>query len=206
MNNKIKIPLIVIILVLIDQLLKIWVKTSFFFGQEIELIPNFINFHFIENNGMAFGKELNIPHGKVILTLIRISIVLFMGYFIHRSINKHYKTNKLIAFTLIFTGAVGNSIDSIFYGQIFSDSIGQVAHSTSWGMGYGQLFQGKVVDMINLTLINSHLPEWIPYFANYHIKLFRPIFNLSDLFIIIGVILLIITNLKTLHNNIIGYK
>lgn len=202
MNNKIKIPLIVILLVAIDQLLKIWIKTSLFFGQDLSLIPNILNIHFIENNGMAFGKELNLPHGKVVLTLIRISIVLFMGYFIHLSIIKHYKTKKLFAFTLIFSGAIGNSIDSIFYGQIFSDSIGQIAHFTKWGMGYGKIFQGKVVDMFNLTIINTHIPDWAPYFANCHIKLFKPIFNLSDLYIIIGVALLIIINIKNLTKNI----
>ena len=180
-----KIFLTAFILVLIDQILKIWIKTHFILGEEFQIFDWFI-IHFTENNGMAFGLEFGGYLGKTLLTLFRIIIV---GIGIKYIINfaKTKPTNGvLIALGLIIGGAIGNIIDSSFYGIIFNESYNNAAQFLPETGGYSSLLHGKVVDMLYFPLLNSHYPDWLPIWGGEHFIFFRPVFNIADAGISVG--------------------
>lgn len=188
-------PLIVISLILlIDQIVKFWIKLNFTLGEELFLIGDWCRLHFIENEGMAFGMSFGEEIGKLILTLFRIVASVLIFLYLRKLIIK--KENKLIiyAFTLIFAGAVGNIIDSLFYGLIFSESTffttAQLFPETG---GYAPLCLGKVVDMFYFPLIDTTLPQWIPFIGGNHFEFFNAIFNVADISITVGVGLLIVS-------------
>ncbi len=167
-------PILLIILVLIaDQVLKTWIKTNMFLGQEFKIFGNWFIIHFTENNGMAFGLEFGGEFGKLALSLFRVVAVAGIGYGLHHLIKHKYHRGLILNVALIFAGALGNIIDSVFYGSIYK---------------YAGLFHGRVVDMLYFPLINGTFPSWIPVWGNEPFEFFRPVFNLADAAISIGVI------------------
>lgn len=186
---KKNIPLIVILLVLIvDQWLKIYVKLDFKYYEQRDLIDGFIELYFIENKGMAFGWVLGGKIGKVILSLFRIFASVFIFFYIKKLFSKQAPLGYIICVGLIFAGAVGNIIDSLVYGVIFTDSY---THTLATFMpeqgGYAPVLFGRVVDMLHFT---TRWPEWMPYFGGEEI--FSPIFNVADASITGGIIAIFI--------------
>ncbi len=178
-----------IVLLLIDQISKIWIKTNMFLGQEFQILDWFI-IHFTENNGMAFGIEFGGYAGKAILTILRIIIVIIGIKYIADLNKKAFSNGTLIALGLILGGAIGNIIDSCFYGLIFNESYNNIATFLPESGGYAPFLHGRVVDMLYFPLINSHFPDWIPLFGGDHFLFFRPVFNIADTGISTGIILI----------------
>jgi len=179
------------ILILIDQILKIWIKTSFYLGEEIKIFEWFI-IHFTENNGMAFGLEFGGYHGKTLLTVSRIIIIFFAIKYLYKFISNKIPDGLTICLGLILGGAIGNVIDSTFYGLIFEESYNKISSFLPKGGGYAPLLHGKVVDMFYFPLINSHFPTWVPLLGGDHFIFFRPVFNLADAGISTGVVLILL--------------
>ena len=178
-------------LVIADQILKFWIKTNMFLGQEFKIFDWFI-IHFTENNGMAFGLEFGGDTGKIILSLFRIVVVLWGIYYVNELSKRALPNGVLVSLGLVIGGAIGNIIDGVFYGVLFNDSYNQIADFLPVTGGYESLLKGRVVDMFYFPLINTHLPDWLPVFANKHFIFFRPVFNLADAGISVGMILLIL--------------
>ena len=152
--------IIVFLIIIFDQAFKYYIKTNFYYGQEVNVIGNWFKLHFIENEGMAFGMKLSqAAIGKLILTLFRLVAVIFGLYILKRLCDKGYHKGILICGSLILAGALGNLIDSVFYGMIFTDSSFHIAQLVPFGQGYGKLFHGKVVDMLYFPLIDTILPN-----------------------------------------------
>lgn len=182
---------IVALVLLADQILKIWIKTNMFLGQEYRFADWFI-IHFTENPGMAFGMELGGSYGKLILTLFRIGVVAGIIYWLRGMIRDNMRPVAITAVSLILAGAVGNILDSIFYGVLFGDSYGQVAEFLPEGGGYASWFHGRVVDMFYFPLYKGYLPDWLPIWGGDYFIFFRPIFNIADTAISVGVGLLLL--------------
>ena len=178
------------ILILIDQSLKFWVKTNMFLGQEFPVYDWFI-IHFTENNGMAFGMEFGGYTGKKILTIFRIVVVGIGIKYIFNLTKVGFSNGASIALGFIIGGAIGNIIDSSFYGIIFNESYNNVASFMPDGGGYSSLLHGKVVDMFYFPLINSHFPNWLPIWGGEHFIFFRPVFNIADAGISIGIFMIL---------------
>jgi len=193
MNKKTAIVLMFVIL-LIDQISKIYIKTNFQLGESVEVF-NWFKILFIENDGMAWGIEIPGNYGKIILTLFRVVAIGAIGYWLNKSINEKAANVLVLSITLILAGAIGNIIDSVFYGLIFDTSYGQVA---TWFAEepYGELLKGKVVDMLYFPIYDDVLPEWFPIWGGERFVFFEPVFNIADTSISIGFILLLIFNKK----------
>ncbi len=189
---------IVILLLLLDQILKIWIKTHLELHESIEITPWFY-LCFTENPGMAFGIEVI---GKLFLSIFRIVAVGFIGYYLYSLIKKNYPFGFIACISLILAGAIGNIIDSIFYGVIFDHSYGQVATLFPEGGGYAGWLHGKVVDMFYFPLIETTWPDWLPIWGGQEFVFFRPIFNLADSAICVGVFLLLIFYRNTLSKSL----
>ena len=191
-----KVGLIVFLILLIDQILKIWIKTTMYLGEDIHVFGDWFIIHFTENNGMAFGWELAGKGGKYLLSIFRIIAIGGIGYYIWFAYSKNARTGLLVALALIFAGATGNIIDSAFYGLIFSESgnyISQVpAEIFPESGGYSSFLQGRVVDMFYFPVIESSFPDWL--FGGRDFIFFRPVFNFADTSITIGVFMLLIFN------------
>ena len=196
--------LIIILVLFVDQVSKIYIKTHFALGDSYEVFECF-KIHFIENSGAAWGAKLNdfLPisenTAKLILTVFRLFAVAGIGYWLFDSIKKHSPRTLVLAVSLIFAGALGNIIDSVFYGVLFNDSIGQVATLFS-EEPYGGLFFGKVVDMLYFPMIDSTWPAWVPYFGGSNFSFFDPVFNVADTAISTGVGILLVFNKKAFGN------
>jgi len=186
-----KIFLTAFILILIDQIIKVWVKTHFILGEEIKIFDWFI-LHFTENNGMAFGMEFGGHTGKTLLTLFRIIVVGIGIKYVTDLSKNNLPVGALIAIGLIIGGAIGNIIDSSFYGIIFNDSYNNVAQFLPENGGYSSLLHGKVVDMFYFPLLNSHYPNWMPIFGGDHFIFFRPVFNIADAGISVGIFMILL--------------
>jgi len=186
-----KIFLTAFFILLADQLLKIWIKTNMVLGQEFQIFDWFI-IHFTENNGMAFGMEFGGLTGKILLTLFRIFVVLLAISYLRKIITPSFRSGTLVAIGLIIGGAIGNIIDSTFYGLIFNESYNNIASFFPESGGYAPFLQGKVVDMFYFPIINSHFPNWFPIFGGEHFIFFRPVFNIADAGISVGIILILI--------------
>lgn len=187
-------PILLIILVLIlDQALKVWIKTNMMLGQEIVLFDWFI-IHFTENKGMAFGMEFGGDIGKYILSIFRLIAIVAIGFYLNNLVKLNTKKGVVYSITLILAGAIGNMIDSAFYGLIFSESYGQIA--TVFEGGYSKLLQGKVVDMFYFPIFKGILPDWIPFKGGDFFIFFRSVFNIADAAISIGVINLLLFHRK----------
>lgn len=178
---------------LLDQVSKVIVKTTMTLGQSIPVFGDWFILHFTENYGMAFGLEFSGEYGKLILSLFRIVAVIFIGWYIARLIKQNAHTGLIACVSLIMAGAIGNIIDSSFYGLIFSESyFNKAAVFMPEGGGYGSFLHGKVVDMLYFPVIQGYFPEWVPWLGGDHFIFFRPVFNLADTSITIGVFVLIL--------------
>jgi len=199
MNLKKSIALIFIIL-LIDQISKIYIKTHFILGESVDVF-NWFKILFIENEGAAWGTKLSdiLPisdsTGKLVLTIFRIFAIAGIGYWLLDSVRKEASKTLVIAVSLIFAGAVGNIVDSLFYGLLFNDSYNTVATLFS-DDPYGSLFYGKVVDMLYFPLIDTTWPEWVPVIGGNSFRFFEPVFNIADTAISTGVGILVVFNKK----------
>jgi len=179
--------LVIFLILLVDQVLKIWIKTHMVIGQEIHIFGNRGMLHFIENNGMAFGMEMGGKPGKLILSLFRIIAIFGIGWYLSILIKKKAHIGLIMAVSVILAGAIGNIIDSSFYGMIFSESYNQPAILFPPGGGYASFLHGRVVDMFYFPLINTHWPAWSLFKPGQTFVFFRPVFNLSDASITCGV-------------------
>ncbi len=183
---------IVILVLLVDQILKIWIKTNMTMGEEFPVIGNWFMIHFVENNGMAFGYEFGGEYGKIFLSLFRVVAVFGIGWYILKLVKNDIAMGFVACVSLIFAGAIGNIIDSAFYGLIFSDSYGQVATLFPDGGGYATFLHGRVVDMFYFPFISGVYPDWIPFVGGSDFQFFRPVFNVADSAISVGIFSIII--------------
>lgn len=188
--------LVAVAVILLDQILKIWVKTHFYLGERLEILP-FFELRFIQNNGMAFGMELG---SKLFLSLFRIVVAAFLTWYIVKLCKRaDTKRGYLITIVLIAAGAFGNIIDCIFYGEIFNNPAPyDTAQFVAWGSGYSSIFHGLVVDMLYFPLFSFTWPDWMPFVGGREFSFFDPVFNLADAAITVGVLLLIIFYAKYL--------
>ena len=210
--------LIVVLIIIADQLLKLYIKTHFCNGDDVKIFGSWFRLHFIENEGMAYGMKLSeSPIGKILLSSFRLIAVVVGFFLLKRLIVKKYTKGVIICGALILAGALGNLIDSMFYGLIFTESPfscfsspspyeslhamlqnhiqtsqSGVAHFTHFGTGYGKFLTGKVVDMLYLPVIDMQMPHWVPFLGGKNFVFFEPVFNIADAAISIGVIALLI--------------
>lgn len=192
---------LIIIILLVDQVSKIYVKTNFILGEEVHVFDWF-QIHFIENEGMAWGTKIPGTYGKLILTVFRLFAVTGIGYWLWDAVERKKSSNYLIvAIALILAGAFGNIIDSVFYGVVFDHSHGQLATLFSENP-YGTWLNGQVVDMFYFPFIKDYpMPDWIPYFGGRNFTFFNAIFNVADVAISTGVGILIVFNKKAFHKD-----
>jgi len=178
--------LLVLFILFIDQASKTWVKTHMELGQEFKVVGNWFLIHFIENNGMAFGIEFAGEYGKLFLTLFRLCLALALILFIRYSILNRYRKGFITCLCLILAGALGNIIDSAFYGKIYH---------------YAPFLHGRVVDMLYFPIIQTHLPNWVPGFGGQEFIFFSPIFNLADASVSTGVISFLVFQKRYFKNS-----
>lgn len=176
--KKYSIPFSILLLILaFDQYFKFYIKNHFYLGEEISVIGNWFKLHFTENYGMAFGMEFGGKTGKIFLTVFRIFFVAVISYYIKTLINKNTKSLYVYGWVLIVAGALGNIIDSVFYGVYF---------------GYDSWFHGRVVDMLYFPLVQTTIPESWPFWAGEDFEFFRPVFNIADAAISFGFVLILL--------------
>ena len=193
------ISLSVILLLLVDQAIKFAVKLNMTLGESIPVLGDWFKICFVENNGMAFGLQFGGDFGKILLTLFRIILIGLIIYYINKVLLKKSDTptGVLVGVSLVLVGAIGNVIDCIFYGQLFSaSSYGMLAEFLPSGGGYAPLMMGKVVDMFYFPLIESTFPDWLPIWGGKDFIFFRPVFNFADSCISVGVIYMLLFQYK----------
>ena len=186
---------LIVILILIDQIIKIEVKTGMYLRESIH-IADWFQILFIENNGMAYGMTFI---NKVVLTLFRVVVVSVIGYYIWKVLREKVRTGYLVCLSMIFAGAIGNIFDCLFYGLIFSESTPfSVSTLVPFGEGYAPFLQGRVVDMFYFPIIDTNLPNWLPIWGGEHFIFFSPVFNFADSCISVGVVALLLFYRKEL--------
>jgi signal peptidase II len=200
MSTGKKAILLIALILFIDQVLKIWIKTHMVIGQEIHLFGNWGILHFIENNGMAFGMEMGGKPGKLALSVFRVLAIFGIGWFLSTLISKKANLGLILAVSAIMAGAIGNILDSAFYGMIFSESYNQHAVLFPPGGGYSSFLHGRVVDMFYFPVIDTHWPQWSPYRPGESLVFFRPVFNVADSSITCGVIAIVLFQKRMFKN------
>jgi signal peptidase II len=198
LTRGLKVTLVVVGVLLIDQVLKVWIKTNMELGEYFKILGlDFARIHFVENKGMAFGFEFGGSAGKIALSLFRLVAIGFLIYLIRELIKSGEKFGLLVSFGLILAGAIGNVIDSAFYGLIFSASPyhGGVAEMVPWGTGYASFLKGSVVDMLYFPLFDGHFPDWMPFWGGNRLEFFKPVFNIADTSITTGVLSILVFHL-----------
>jgi signal peptidase II len=186
--------LLAFLILLIDQCIKIYIKTHFYLQEEVHVAGNWFIIHFTENNGMAYGMEFGGQFGKLFLSTFRIVAVGTIFWYLLQIIKKREDKLFITCISLIFAGALGNIIDSVFYGVLFSDSNYEVAQFLPADGGYASLLHGKVVDMFYFPIIEGHFPEWVPFWGTEKFVFFQPVFNFADASISVGVAIIILYN------------
>lgn len=195
--------LIILLIIIADQWLKIYVKTHFYYGEEIKVLGGWFRMHFIENEGMAYGMKLSdAGTGKLILSLFRLVAVVFGFFLLKNLIKKGYTTGTIICGAMILAGALGNLLDSLFYGLIFTESSFHMARMVPWGQGYGTLFHGRVVDMLYFPIVETKLPEGFPFVGGKDFIFFEPVFNIADAAISMGILVLIFFQKRLIHTRV----
>ncbi|WP_188462033.1 lipoprotein signal peptidase [Bizionia arctica] len=199
--------LIIVLILLIDQISKIYIKTHFVIGEELKVFTWF-KIYFVENDGMAWGTKLSDfisfisdRTAKLSLTIFRIVAIFGIGYWLHDAVKKQNSRVLIWAIVFIFAGALGNILDSVFYGVLFNDSYGQVASFLPVEGGYDSLLYGNVVDMLYFPLWKGYLPNWLPFYGGQYFTFFEPVFNVADVAISTGFGLLIFFNKKAFSND-----
>ena len=208
------------LIIIADQALKFFIKTHFANGDDVKMLGGWFRLHFIENEGMAYGLKISeSPVGKLILSSFRLIAVIFGFFLLKRLVVKGYTKGAIVCGALILAGALVNLLDSMFYGLIFTDSpyscfsgnfdnmhsmlqnhnTAIVAHLTSFGHGYGQFLHGKVVDMLYFPVIDTHMPNWVPFIGGKNFIFFEPVFNIADAAISVGVITLVLFQKRLFH-------
>lgn len=194
--------LIIIVILLIDQISKVYIKTHFALGDEFRIF-HWFRIYFVENDGMAWGTKISDfvsvisdRAAKIALTVFRIVAIFGIGYWLFDATKKKSPKILLIAIALIFAGALGNIIDSVFYGLLFNDSHGQIATFLPSEGGYDGLLHGRVVDMLYFPICKGYLPEWLPVFGGKFFTFFEPVFNIADMAISTGFVMLLVFNKK----------
>lgn len=195
-----KAVLIILLVLILDQALKFFIKTTMFLGESHRIFDHWFYFHFTENEGMAYGMSFGGDSGKLFLSLFRIIAVILIGWWLSRIIKQNRSTGLVVCVSLIMAGAIGNIIDSMFYGLIFNDpsgiAINQVATLFPKGGGYAGFLHGKVVDMLYFPIIETRFPSWFPFYGGEEFVFFSPIFNIADSSITTGVLMLILFQRK----------
>ena len=201
-----KATVLIILILLIDQISKFYIKTHFALNDKT-IVFNWFQIVFVENEGMAWGTKMSDfisfisdRTAKLILTLFRIIAVGFISYWLLTSIKQKRATILIVAIALIFAGALGNIIDSVFYGVLFNDSHSQVATFLPNEGGYDTFFHGKVVDMLHFPMWSGFLPDWIPLVGGNYFTFFEPVFNVADMAISSGIGILIVFNKSAFGN------
>lgn len=206
MEKVIKVTGTILLVLAIDQILKIWVKTHMCYGEEISIFGlSWAKLHFVENPGMAFGLTLGGGYGKLALSLFRIVAVVFLIYYIRRLIQADARFGLLFSFAMILAGAIGNILDSAFYGLIFSESPYHCVSPALLfppGGGYAGFLHGKVVDMLYFPMIEGFFPSWVPFWGGQDFLFFRPVFNIADSAITIGVLNILLFQRKYFNMHI----
>ncbi len=190
-RSKLSIFIVLIVLIL-DQSLKIWIKTTLHLGEEINISGNWFILHFTENNGMAFGLEFAGSFGKIGLSLFRLVAIAGLIWYLTVLLKKNTHIGYIISISLILAGAIGNILDSAFYGLIFNDSYGQAATMFPEEGGYAGFLHGKVVDMLYFPVLKGNFPSWFPFWGSEPFIFFRPVFNIADSCVFSGVVMILI--------------
>ncbi len=189
--------LTIVIILIIDQISKIYIKTHLNYGEGFDILGlSWAKIHFVENEGMAFGMSFGGLTGKYILSIFRIIMTGFLIYILYNLIKQNEPKSLIVFFSLVIAGAIGNSIDGLFYGIIFSESHyhGGIATMFPPEGGYGSFLTGKVVDMLYFPMVDTVLPEWFPIWGGERFEFFRPVFNIADSAITVGVVLILLFN------------
>jgi len=194
-----QVALLIILILIADQALKIYIKTHYTLQEEHNILGRFFRLHFVENAGMAWGWKFGGDFGKIALTLFRLIAVILGVFYLRSIIRKKYHPGFIVCAALIFAGAAGNLIDSMFYGMIFSNSdyyMHNVAEIFPPHGGYAGFLHGRVVDMLYFPIIQTHYPSWFPVWGGEEFEFFSPVFNLADASISVGVIAILIWQRK----------
>lgn len=197
--------LLALLILFLDQVLKVYIKTHYYLGEEHLVVSGqgWFRLHFIENEGMAYGWKLGGEWGKLALTLFRLVAVIFGTFYIIHIVRRKYHPGFIICATLIYAGAIGNLIDSLFYGLIFENSdpftqnIARSALDKDFSSGYAGFLHGKVVDMLYFPIITDAIvPSWVPIWGGEPFEFFRPVFNIADASISMGVLMILLFQKK----------
>ncbi|HTN38217.1 MAG TPA: lipoprotein signal peptidase [Arachidicoccus sp.] len=198
---------LIILLLIIDQAFKIYIKTHYYLGEEHRIMGDWFRLHFVENEGMAWGLQFGGAFGKIALTLFRLVAVIWGTFYIGRLIRKKAAKGFIICVSLIYAGAAGNLIDSMFYGLVFNASdmnLQNIAHFLPKHGGYAAFLHGRVVDMLYFPMIDTVLPNWVPFWGGERFTFFDPVFNLADFYISFSFFVLLIFQRKFFPDNSVG--
>ncbi len=198
MSDRNKSLLLIFSILIVDQIVKIIVKTTMIHGEEIPVLGNWFRIHFLENNGMAFGMEWGGKTGKAALSIFRMIAIAVISWYLMGLIRKKANLGLILSVSAIIAGAAGNLIDSAFYGMIFSESWHAPAVLFPDGGGYSSFLQGRVVDMLYFPIIDTTWPDWSPIKPGQSFVFFRPVFNLADTSITTGVLSILVFQKKFL--------